>query len=492
MQPPSCSVKLAPSSAVADPDKERNVSNEPTVTRDDEQLAPLGMPTPLLVFATVAVLCIALVATIVTVGSRDKTAAIGAPLSAHVALSEFKIEPAAIEVAQGGSLHIQNDGAIAHNLSVADTDLKTPDIVSGQAADLDVSSLAAGSYQVLCLIPGHADSGMKASLTVVSGAGGAAASSTDHTSTGGGSGSGMNYDQMTKDMLASFGKYPEKTKGEGNTHLDPTEVRADGTKVFDFDMQVADWEVSAGNTVKAWTFNGMVPGPRIDLQVGDKVEIRVKNDLEIATDMHLHGLNVDNAYDGVSPLTQDLIQPGDTFTYKFVADEVSVAMYHPHAHGHLLLPNGMFGVVLVGQVNLPRGGTVSGYPVPADLQVSQEFPMVLNDSGVIGYSLNGKSFPATAPISAKLGDWILVHYFNEGTLIHPMHLHQFDQIVVAKDGYALDVPYVADTVNVAPGERYSVLVKIDKPGAWVWHCHILPHVERETGMYGMVTALIAS
>ena len=86
---------------------------------------------------------------------------------------------------------------------------------------------------------------------------------------------------------------------------------------------------------------------------------------------------------------------------------------------------------------------------------------------------------------------MLIHYYNEGTQIHPMHLHQFDQIVVAKDGYPLDNPYTVDTLNVAPGERYSVLVQIDEPGAWVWHCHILPHVESEAGMFGMVTAIIA-
>ena len=118
--------------------------------------------------------------------------------------------------------------------------------------------------------------------------------------------------------------------------------------------------------------------------------------------------------------------------------------------------------------------------------------MVLNDAGVIGYSLNGKSFPATAPITASTGDWILVHYFNEGSQIHPMHLHQFDQVVVAKDGFPLDTPYLADTVNVAPGERYSVLVHLDQPGTWVWHCHILNHVESEQGMFGMVTAMVVS
>ena len=52
-------------------------------------------------------------------------------------------------------------------------------------------------------------------------------------------------------------------------------------------------------------------------------------------------------------------------------------------------------------------------------------------------------------------------------------------------------PYYADTLPVAPGERYTVLMHIDKPGTWVWHCHILNHVERDTGMFGMVTAIIA-
>ena len=117
--------------------------------------------------------------------------------------------------------------------------------------------------------------------------------------------------------------------------------------------------------------------------------------------------------------------------------------------------------------------------------------MVLNDAGVIGYSLNGKSFPATPAVRAqRSATGSLIHYFNEGTQIHPMHLHQFDQIVVAKDGYPLDEPYTVDTLNVAPGERYSVLVQLDEPGAWVWHCHILPHVESEAGMFGMVTAVV--
>jgi FtsP/CotA-like multicopper oxidase with cupredoxin domain len=45
-------------------------------------------------------------------------------------------------------------------------------------------------------------------------------------------------------------------------------------------------------------------------------------------------------------------------------------------------------------------------------------------------------------------------------------------------------------ILVAPGERYTVLINATEPGTWVWHCHILNHVESADGMFGMVTALV--
>jgi FtsP/CotA-like multicopper oxidase with cupredoxin domain len=94
--------------------------------------------------------------------------------------------------------------------------------------------------------------------------------------------------------------------------------------------------------------------------------------------------------------------------------------------------------------------------------------MFLNDAGNIGLTLNGKSFPATAPIKTKLGDWIQIDYFNEGLPVHPMHLHGVPQLVIAKDGFPASTPYFADTVLVSPGERYSVLVHATNPGVWAF------------------------
>jgi uncharacterized cupredoxin-like copper-binding protein len=420
--------------------------------------------------------------------------------TASVELSEFALAPAALTVPAGGSLEVTNAGTAAHNLTVSGTDIASSDLAAGESETLDVSALEPGEYEVICAIPGHADAGMKGTLTISDGgqagaASGLSTSGAPEAATGGAhAGHQMaaeDYQRMSEAMDATIAEFPAETEGAGNQVLEPT-VRAGGIKEFQLTAEVTPWEVEPGTKVDAWTYNGTVPGPQIRLDVGDRVRIVLHNELPMGTDLHLHGINVDNAMDGVAPITQPLVEPGESFTYEFVADEPAVAMYHAHHHGQLQVPNGMLGTIFVGEVALPAGRTVSGHAIPAGVRVAQELPLVLNDSGVIGYSLNGKSFPATAPIAAKRGDWILVHYFNEGGQIHPMHLHQFDQVVVAKDGFPLDHPYVADTVNVAPGERYSVLVHLDKPGTWVWHCHILNHVERDTGMYGMVTAVVVS
>ncbi|MEY2426675.1 MAG: hypothetical protein QOI61_2247 [Actinomycetota bacterium] len=385
-----------------------------------------------------------------------------------VTMSEFKI--AAASMATGGSLHVMNEGTAEHNLTIEDTPLATKNLASGASESLDAASLAAGAYTMFCSIPGHREAGMEAALTVADGATAPSADGAAHA--------GMDFEAMTKAMVDRMSLFPAKTAGLGNVELKPTKVSG-GTKYFDVTAEVTKWEVEPGKSVDAWSYNGIVPGPSIHLTVGDKVELTLHNQLPVASDIHLHGINVENKYDGVAPLTQPLVKPGEDFTYKFVADERAVAMYHPHFMSQIGMPNGLFGTIIVGDMPLPEG-----------VEIAQRIPMVLNDSGVIGFSLNGKSFPATTPIVGNVGDWILIDYFNEGSQLHPMHLHQFDQIVIAEDGFPVPQPYTVDTLNVAPGNRFTVLVHLDKPGTWVWHCHILPHVENDNGMFGMVTAVV--
>jgi FtsP/CotA-like multicopper oxidase with cupredoxin domain len=372
----------------------------------------------------------------------------------------------------GGVLSVENTGTVDHNLSIKGTDLATPMIKPGETASIELGDLKAGVYDLQCDVAGHAGAGMTGMLHL-----GTAAAAGDPTAAAGGVNTAAN-DADDERMAAPTKAFPAKTKGTGAQLLAPT-IAADGTKRFDLTAKVTDWEVSPGKTVQAWTYNGVVPGPTIKVAPGDHVQIALNNELPQSTTIHFHGIIVPNAMDGVPDITQPPIKPGETFVYDFVAQGPAVGIYHSHHHAEHQVPDGLFAAFIVGDEPVPPGTTVS-----------QEIPMVLNDAGVIGLTLNGKSFPATAPIVANLGDWVEIHYLNEGLQAHPMHLHGMPQLVIAKDGIPLAEPYSADTILVGPGERYSVLVHATEPGTWAFHCHILTHAENDNGMFGMVTAFV--
>ncbi len=423
------------------------------------------------------------------------SAAADAPSAVSVELSEFAFTPSDIEVAAGGTLELTNRGTAEHDLEVIGAGIGSPMLAAGESVELDLGDLAPGVYEIHCSVPGHASAGMIGSLTVVGDGGGAAANgeTVADADDDGAHGEDTDWASLDAAMTETILEYPAETEGLGNQPLDPEEVLDDGTKVFRLVAERFEWELEPGNFVDGWGYNGQIPGPLIQVDVGDSVQVIVENELPMGTDVHWHGVRVPNDQDGVAPITQDLIMPGESFTYEFVADEPAIGMYHPHHHGQMKLPNGMFGAFIIGETgaDLPLpSGTIGGKEVPDDIDIVQEVPMILNDAGSIGLSLNGKSFPATEPIVVDEGDWFVIHYYNEGHGIHPMHLHQMPQLVFAKDGFPLDAPQWEDTVNVAPGERYSVLVQATDPGVWVLHCHILTHAERETGMFGMVTAVI--
>ncbi len=419
------------------------------------------------------------------VALSDTTAAATPNTTLDISVREFTILGDLTAPAGDVTLRITNTGSMAHNVELRETGAVSPNVGAGGVVELDLGELAPGTYEIFCNIAGHESSGMVNTLTITGDGVTAAA--------GHGAGGEMDYAAMDAAMMESMLAFPAETAGRGNPILAPTETLADGTKVFDLTAEIVDWEVEPGKFVEAWTYNGVVPGPQFILDRGDRVQIRVVNNLPLGTDIHWHGVHTPNDQDGVAPYTQDLIEPnGGTFTYEFTVDDDAIGMYHAHNHAQIQVVNGMFGVFRVGENPIPYGQTISGVTIPDEIDLAVDMPMILNDAGTIGLSLNGKSFPATDPLVLNQGEWASITYYNEGLQIHPMHLHQFPQLVYAKDGIPLDQPYYVDTLNIAPGERYTVLMRADDAGTWVWHCHILSHVERTDGMFGMVTAIVVN
>ena len=282
------------------------------------------------------------------------------------------------------------------------------------------------------------------------------------------------HEEMDAAHEARVKAFPAKTAGLGAQPLTP-KVQG-GIKVFELTAKAVQWEVEPGVLRQGFAYNGQIPGPVLRATDGDRVRVVLRNDLPESTSIHFHGLLTPNAMDGVPFITQPPVRPGQTFTYEFVATPAGSHMYHSH-NGDDQITRGLFGAFIVD----PR--TQAG--PKADLDVV----LVVND-GPLGYTLNGKSFPATQPIVAARGQRIRIRYMNEGQIIHPMHLHGLPQQVIAKDGHLLAQPYSVDTVNVAPGERYDIIAVANQPGVWALHCHILSHAESKRGMHGMVTAVI--
>src|SRR5262245_60243164 len=267
-----------------------------------------------------------------------------------------------------------------------------------------------------------------------------------------------------------------RTAGQGNQPLAPR--IENGVKVFELTCKPISWEYDAGKHADAWAYNGQVPGPELRVAEGDKVRVTVKNELPESTSVHFHGVIVPNAMDGVPFVTQPPIKPGASFTYEFTAKTPGSHMYHSHHNSTKQVGQGLLGAFIIEPKDKSKE---PAYDV--------EYTMILNDQ-LGGFTINGKGFPATAPLVAKLGQKVRIRYMNEGQLIHPMHLHGLPQLVIAKDGWPQPQPWKCDTLNVAPGERWDVIVDCTEAGVWAFHCHILSHAEGEHGMYGMVTALI--
>jgi FtsP/CotA-like multicopper oxidase with cupredoxin domain len=257
---------------------------------------------------------------------------------------------------------------------------------------------------------------------------------------------------------------PQGTPLGDGTYLAPFAVR-DGVKVFTLRMSAVNWEVSPGVFKEAYTFNGLVPGPVIRVNEGDRVRVVVKNALPIATGVHWHGMILPNKQDGVPGLTQPSIAPGQTYTYEWTAIATGTHWYHAHSSGRDI-GRGLYGVLEV----VPKQG---------EIQADRDYRLVIGDTD-LGFVFNGKSYPATVPLGARVGERVRIRLIGAGDLSHPIHLHGSPFEVVAQDGLPLPQPTRMDTLLVSAGQTFDIVAVPVTEGRWLLHCHIFAHSHMAT------------
>ncbi|MBT2557978.1 multicopper oxidase domain-containing protein [Hymenobacter sp. ISL-91] len=101
----------------------------------------------------------------------------------------------------------------------------------------------------------------------------------------------------------------------------------------------------AGKLVPAMTVNGGIPSPTIRFKEGGYAVIYVKNEMDVETSVHWHGLLVPNFYDGVPYLNTPPIQPGQTLKYEFPLKQAGTYWYHSHTM--LQEQSGVYGSIVI-------------------------------------------------------------------------------------------------------------------------------------------------
>ncbi|MBK9941257.1 MAG: multicopper oxidase domain-containing protein [Kouleothrix sp.] len=239
---------------------------------------------------------------------------------------DLGFQPTTLNVDKPGTYTIKftNDGAIPHDITFPNGTRLTANAKETKTAAIDVP---ASGLSFICSVPGHADAGMKGTISV-GGATAGHANADDH------GGPPPTSDVLPNDQAPPYTLYDASAPAAlaGTTHD------------IDLVIEEKDMTVAKGFVQHVWTFGGTVPGPVIRVKVGDLIRIHLKNPAtsQLAHSVDFHASQV--AWN--DEMTS--INPGEEKLYEWKADYAGVWMYHcgtsPALHH---IANGMYGMVIV-------------------------------------------------------------------------------------------------------------------------------------------------
>ena len=70
---------------------------------------------------------------------------------------------------------------------------------------------------------------------------------------------------------------------------------------------------------------------------------------------------------------------------------------------------------------------------------------------------------------------------------HPIHLHGMSFKVIASNRHDITEPWFTDTYLLGKNERAQVALVADNPGTWMFHCHVIDHME--TGLMAAIAVV---
>ncbi|NJR59429.1 MAG: multicopper oxidase family protein [Cyanobacteria bacterium CRU_2_1] len=275
--------------------------------------------------------------------------------------------------------------------------------------------------------------------------------------------------------------------------LPPLYKSRDGLLELDLEASLRSVPL-ANRQASLMSYNGQVPGPRLEAKPGDTVRIHFTNNLEQPTNLHYHGLHVSPVGNADNALLS--IPAGERLTYEFTLPQNHPAgtfWYHPHHHEHVAeqVFGGLAGLLIVR-------GELDAIP---EIQAAQEEFLVLQDFDL---DANGRINPPNqmALMMGREGSLITVNgqvnpslsIAKNGLLrlrllnaspsrFYRLSLENHPLYLIATDGGAISQPVELSELLLAPGERAEVLVKGDQDSG-TYRLLNLPYDRGGMGMMG--------
>jgi FtsP/CotA-like multicopper oxidase with cupredoxin domain len=242
--------------------------------------------------------------------------------------------------------------------------------------------------------------------------------------------------------------------------LTPTRA-ADGADVYRMPIQAARAEIMPGHPTTVRTYAGQFVGPTIRARTGRPVRVTFTNQMDIASNVHLHGGHNPQVSDGYP---MDVIAPGASRTYEYPNRQQGATLWY-HDHAHMLEAEnvyyGLHGFYLLEDEAELRLGLPSG---------EFDVPIMLRDCAL---DENGTLLFATEPSSRDtvLANGVVTPYFPVAARKYRLRLlnsslsrtfrltlggAQITQI--GSDGGLLPAPERRNDIVLGPAERADVVV----------------------------------
>jgi FtsP/CotA-like multicopper oxidase with cupredoxin domain len=264
--------------------------------------------------------------------------------------------------------------------------------------------------------------------------------------------------------------FPTETAGLAPVARPGVVRLADGDR---YALSIGPVRKELGGDLRMLAYNGSIPGPTLHVPQGARITVDVRNDGDVETTVHWHGLRLENRYDGVPHETQVPIPIGGGYRCEVQFPDAGFYWYHPHMREDFAQEMGLYGTIVVEPAD-------AGFWPAVDRELTLTLDDLLVEDGHIApFHRSGPNYTAMGRFgnvllingetafqgTATVGEVVRLYLVNTAnTRLFDVGLRGARMKLVGGDSGRYEHEMFVDDVLLAPSERAVLDVLFDSPG----------------------------